>query len=362
MALTIKSLLSRKKRELNKSNETPLVSILVTVHNEDQQIRERIDNLMNLEFPKESFEILIASDASTDQTDDIVNSYGDKHIRLFRVPRQFGKTATQNLAIKQAKGNIVVFTDASTRFDRLFLKFIIEPFCDSSIGAVDGHLFFINKTGSKVSESQGYYWRYELSLREAESSLGILAVSSGACMAARKHLLIEMDSNTGEDCIIPLDIIKQGYRVVHVSNALAYDHTEISSGNEFRARTRMTLRNWQGTWSRPELLNPLHYPGIAFALWSHKLLRWLSPLFLIGLIVSANLSALSGNDLNSYIFAFGVNGFLLLAAIEWITKGFALRIPGAGIAYSFMLANAGFLVGIIRSLIGQKVNIYRGSK
>ena len=176
-------------------------------------------------------------------------------------------------------GPVVIFTDAGSRFEPDFIRRIVAVFSDPSVGAADGHLLFTSDNDNQIAQSQGFYWRYELSLREAESRLGILAVASGACLAVRKQVFRRMDLSIGEDCIVPLDVVTQGLRVVHVPEAIAYDAMENDPEREFRTRVRMTLRNWQGTWSRPQLLNPYKYPGYAFALWSHKLFRWLSPFF-----------------------------------------------------------------------------------
>lgn len=338
--------------------EAPKVTILVTAYNEEQQIRERIDNLLMQDYPTDHVEILVASDGSTDGTDDIVRRYTDPRVRLYRPAKQLGKTETQNLAVSNASGDIILFTDAATTFDRQFLGNIVKAFADPAVGGADGHLRFIAEDGNTLSQSQGYYWNYELRLREAESQLGILAVASGACLAVRKNLLRRMDPTIGEDCIVPLDIVAQGYRMVHVSDAMAYDRMDNAPDREFRTRVRMTLRNWQGTWSRPELLNPFRYRGIAFALWSHKVLRWLSPFFLIGLMISAHAWAYV-SPLPGVGMAFAVDGLLLLALLGWATEGLKVRIPLAGTAYSFFLANAGFFVGVIRAMSGHAIRVYR---
>lgn len=269
------------------NNHELRLTVLITVHNEATQIRQKIANVVDTDFPADRLEVLVASDCSTDGSDDLVISYGDPRVHCFRSDVRGGKTATQNEAMKCTHGDIIVLTDAGTRFDKQFLTHIAAPFSDPRIGAVDGHLLFIAEQGNGLSQSQGYYWDYELRLRTLESQLGLLAVASGACLAVRKRVFVEMDPSVGEDCIVPLDVAASGAWVVHASQALAYDQMDHSVGREIRTRVRMTARNWRGTWMRPALLNPLQYPGYAFALWSHKLLRWLSPFFLIILWLSA---------------------------------------------------------------------------
>jgi len=345
-------------RQTPGSGNALLVTILITVHNEQATIAGRIANLLDQDYPRERLEILIASDGSTDGTDERVREFQDRGVRLFRAAEQLGKTGTQNLAIRQAKGEIIVFSDADSRFDRSFVSRIAAAFTDSRVGAADGHLLFAVDHASRIGQSQGSYWRYELRVREAESRLGWLAVASGACLAVRRSLFRDMDPSIGEDCIVPLDVVAQGYRVVHVSDAIAYDRIEAEEGREFRVRVRMTLRNWQGTWSRPALLNPLQHPGIAFSLWFHKVLRWLSPAFLIALFVSGNLW-LATDGVGGLLAATAVDGLVLLSLIGWWGHRAGLRIPLAGVLYSFALANAAFFVGVTRALSGHTIRVYR---
>jgi cellulose synthase/poly-beta-1,6-N-acetylglucosamine synthase-like glycosyltransferase len=335
------------------------ITVLLTVHNEEAVVLERIDNLLTQNYPPEFFEVLVASDGSTDQTDVLVSGVTDPRVRLFSPGMQRGKTATQNLALQTAEGELVVFTDAASRFDRDFLQNINKAFGDDAVGAADGHLLFDAQEENPLAQSQGYYWRYELALRSMESRMGILSVASGACLAVRKKLIREMNPAIGEDCIIPLDVVAQGYRVVHVPDAQAHDQMADAPEQEFRARVRMTLRNWQGTWSRPELLNVFRHPGFAFSLWSHKILRWLSPFFLMGLLVCSNWWAMNGGA--GWMAAAAMNSFVALALAGWLSGRAGVRIPLAATAYSFMLVNAGFMLGVIRAVSGNSIFTYKES-
>jgi cellulose synthase/poly-beta-1,6-N-acetylglucosamine synthase-like glycosyltransferase len=278
-------------------------------------------------------------------------------VRVVRPKVRIGKTDTQNKALATASGDIIVFTDADTVFDRQFLRRIVRPFSETNVGGVDGHLLFINDQKSGISKSQSYYWKYELRLRELESQLGILAVASGACLAIRKDLLLPMDAEYGEDCIIPLDVVEQGYKMVHASEAFAYDRMEYDSQREFENRVRMTVRNVQGTLSRKYPLNPFRAPGYAFALWSHKLLRWFSPVFLIMLTISSVL--LINQSMFFLLFSIALLGFYGSACLGWIAERKGWRIPLVQIAYSFVLANVGFLVGLVRAFLGHHITAYR---
>ena len=338
-------------------SELPSLTVLLTVHNEAGEIAERIANLLDTDYPAEKLQILIASDGSEDGTDALVAAMVGERVQFYRSGARLGKTETQNRAMAQATGEIVVFTDAGTRFKRDFLSRIAAPFSMPDVGAVNGQLLFLKDLANCIATSQGYYWNYELRLRQLESRLGILAVVSGACVAIRKSLFQSMNPGVGEDCLLPLDVVMQGCRIVHAHDAIAMDRMDRDSNGEFRARVRMTLRNWQGTWAYPTLLNPLRHPGYALALWSHKILRWLSPFFLLAAVSCALIGAAAG-ILSMQIALGGVIVFGLAAVIGWIGERRAIRVPGTGTVYSFVLANAGFFVGVVKAIRGTRITGY----
>ncbi|MCA9060144.1 MAG: glycosyltransferase, partial [Planctomycetaceae bacterium] len=224
----------------------PSLTALLTVHNEEATIEATLQNLLSCDYPTDRFQILVASDGSTDRTNELIRGYPDPRGQLFESPG-LGKTGTQNLAIQSVESDLLLFVDAGVRFEPGFLREIAAQFRDPAVGAVDGRLLYPSDGGTAEVAGQGFYWRYELKLRELESRLGLLAVMTGACMSIRRDLFVEMDPSIGEDCIVPLDIVCQHRRVVHASAARAVDHFEEGAGVTLRRRIRMTLRNWQGT-------------------------------------------------------------------------------------------------------------------
>jgi cellulose synthase/poly-beta-1,6-N-acetylglucosamine synthase-like glycosyltransferase len=337
------------------AGEWPFVTILLTVHNEERNVAQRLANLMELDYAPGRIEILVVSDGSTDRTDAIVDDFrGDRPVRLIRTAR-LGKSVAQNGAMREAKGDIVVLTDAEASFDPSCVRDLVAVFADAIVGCATAHLRLLEHSGA-VAASQGMYWSYELKLRDLESRLGILAVASGSAMAFRRSLFDNLPAHVGDDCIIPLHIAEQGYRVVHCRSALASDVMEAEDTREFRSRIRMTARNWSGTWMAPSLLNPLRHPGYAFALWSHKLLRWLGSVGLVTMTVAALAMAATGIELQ-VVLAFGA--FLAAGAMGLWASRRRKTIPVIGTVYSFLLANAGFLVGICKAMSGQSIVTYR---
>src|SRR5262245_10816032 len=185
----------------------PRLAVLVTAHNEERRIAARIANLLACDYPPDRLEIVVASDGSSDRTDEIVRATGDPRVSLFRPAARGGKSATQNHAIATLTAEIVVFTDADTVFEPAYLRQVAVPFADPDVGAVDGRQLIRREGAGDLGAAQGYYWRYELAIRDLESRLHILAVMSGPCMAVRRALLAPLPADVGEDCCVPLEVV-----------------------------------------------------------------------------------------------------------------------------------------------------------
>ena len=354
-----------KGRRKEKRSKSPFVTVLLTVRNEEQTIEGRMKNLLSLDYPADRCEILVASDGSTDQTERIVEGMFQNgklpgaipKVRLIRVEAG-GKSLAQNRAIPHAKGEIIVLTDARSRFDRSAIKALVRHFGDRRTGCVSGRLM-LRRDGSSIGESHGFYWRYEMLLRKLESRLGLLHTASGMIMAFRKDLFRSFEARHGDDCVIPLDIAAMGYRVVHEESAIVFDQFPTSMNGELEARVRMTLRNIAGTFSRMHLLNPFRNPMLFAAVFSHKILRWLTPYFML-LLFAANCFLLPEGRFYTGFF-YMQTAFYCLGIIGYAAEKIRVRIPVAGQVFSFLLANAGFFLGVLKAAGGRKVTSYRNT-
>jgi cellulose synthase/poly-beta-1,6-N-acetylglucosamine synthase-like glycosyltransferase len=344
--------LRRRRTKTGSINQLPIIRVLVTVWNGEGVIVERLRNILAQDYPPDRIGVFVASDGSTDRTIEAARSVKDARIIVKQFPHG-GKSRTQNAAIIDILDEIVVFTDVDTRFAPGFVRELVLPFADPQVGCVSGRLVFL-QTRKGISSSQSLYWRYETWLRGRESDLGLLATASGACMACRRALLHPLMPSCGEDCTVPLDIAMHGYMVIHTDGAVAYDIMPSTPFGELRARARMTSRNMRGTIAYAELLNPLLNPGYAFSLWSHKLLRWMTPLFIGGLFFSS--VALYPEY---RVFMWGE--FLFLASAGF---GAALYVVHPqpprffSAPFSFLLANLGFLLGLVQFLRGEELDSY----
>lgn len=337
----------------------PTVTVLLTVSDEVSKVEGRLDNLFSLQYPKDKLQIVVASDGSTDGTNELVQTLLKAPTdKLVVCGEKNGKTAAQNASMLFATGEIVVLTDVDSRFSIDFLIQMIKVFQDPSVGGATSPVLFTVED-NPIASAQGYYWRYEQKLRHLESSLGFLAVASGQCLAFRKGLFREMPNFVGDDCVIPLDIVSQGYKFVNVVGAIATDVIETDPQREFRSRVRMTQRNWTGTWRYPHLLNPLRFPGVAFGLWSHKILRWLSPFY----ILIGSGAVFVDFLVNGASIVFGLWVALVVVALgRAIVGGAFIRVPAIELFFSFLVANAGFLFGVCKAVMGRRITSYKAGQ
>lgn len=351
------ALLSRfHRRPVQRAASALQVTIIVAAHDEERNLGPLLENLLSLDYPGNRIEIMVASDGSTDATEEIVTRFAaaDPRIRLLCSPGRAGKSGVQNLAAAQSGGEILFFTDASARLRRDALRRMIENFSDPRVGLVTATVH-LGEPQDAVAKGQGFYWRYELWLRQLESEMGILATGSGQGLAVRRHLFRALPARYGDDCIMPIDVRLQGYRVVQEPEAIVFDTMPHSIGGELGTRVRMTARNWAGTLARPGLLNPVRFPLTSLGLVSHKLLRWLTPFLLVTIMVANTLLALRHQALLFWLLQIG---FYASAAVGWGRTRQTKPAGWFGYSFSFCLANVGFLLGMIQALRNQRIVAY----
>lgn len=334
----------------------PSITIMLTVHNEEKLIARRIKNLLEVDYPRDRLDFLAVSDGSIDKTNDILMAFAREHpaIRLIKTLK-LGKSGAQNLAIPQARGEIILLSDAETLFTKDTVRLLVRHFINPRVGCVSGRMVLRGREGS-VSRGHSLYWHYEMWLRIQESRLGLLHTGSGVALAFRKSLFRPLSHAHGDDCAIPLDTLLQGYRVVHEEQALAYDVFPTSVAGELRARIRMTLRNLVCTLAKYQLLNPFEFPTVCPAILFHKLFRWLTPYFML-LLLLTNLFLLGHNSFYRFSLSLQIL-FYLLGVIGFIASKNNRRIPLASQVFNFILANFGFFLGVLKAIFGKKITSY----
>jgi glycosyltransferase involved in cell wall biosynthesis len=269
--LAIAALVRIRRRTVRKQDVTPRVCVVVAAHDEEAVIARRLENLIQLEYPPDKLEIVVASDASTDRTDEIAESFAPR-VRLVRAPRA-GKVAAQNLAVRQTDSEIVAFSDANATWAPDALRKLVRNFADPEVAYVFGRLNLLDAEGGN---REGLYWRYETWLRAQESLLHSTTGGYGSIYALRRGDYVEVDPRFGHDLALPYVMVQRGRRAVYEPDAHAFEAPTPTNEAEYRRKVRMFEHCWLITL-RGRMLRrlPLLY---WIAIVSHRHLRYASGL------------------------------------------------------------------------------------
>jgi glycosyltransferase involved in cell wall biosynthesis len=281
LSLVILSLF--RNHPVERSQIFPSVSLILTVYNEERRIEEKLRNTLELDYPRECFQILVASDGSIDRTNAIVSSYREMGVELLELAERKGKEHAQKAAIAVASGELIVFTDVATILPGESIKTIVSNFSDPSVGSVSGEDRMLVAEGNVSGEN--LYVRYEMWLRGLESRVNSLVGVSGSFFAARKEVCMDFSVEMQSDFRTVLNCIKLGMRAVTDPLAVGY-YKDVSDGRrEYERKVRTVLRGITVFFNNTEYLNVFRYGLFSYQYLCHKLLRWLVPIFLILLLL-----------------------------------------------------------------------------
>jgi cellulose synthase/poly-beta-1,6-N-acetylglucosamine synthase-like glycosyltransferase len=231
-----------RPRRVRKAESEPTVAVVIAAHNEEDVIARRLENLLELDYPGDRLEIIVASDASTDRTNEIVDEFTarDARVRLVRCPRG-GKVAAQNLAVRLTSGEVLAFSDANATWAPDALRKLVRNFADPDVAYVCGQLRLQAADGTN---REGVYWRYELWLRGSESNLGSVTGGNGAVYAVRRSDYLEVDPRFGHDLSLPYKLAQRGRRAVYDPDAHAFEKPSRDLEDEYRRKVRMFEHGW----------------------------------------------------------------------------------------------------------------------
>lgn len=337
-----------RPRKVRKGLYEPMVSVLIAAFNEEKYIGRKIQNLLEQDYPADNLEILIGSDGAQDGTDSIVSGIDNPRIRFFRYVTNRGKPNVLNSLMHEARGSIIVFTDARQRFEPDAVRQLVMNFHDPEVGCVSGELFFEKGEGTGAAAGMNAYWKYEKFLRRRESEVHSMLGATGAIYAIRRRLYVPVPPDTlVDDMHIPLSIVRSGFRAVFDASARAWDIPSREGRQEFTRKVRTLTGNFQIFERFGSLFLPWKSP-VAFQLFSHKWLRLMVPYMMLFAGVSNVI--LAGSAFYRWLLA-GQIFFYLLAALERLieTKFPGRRGPGA-MPYMFCLLNYSAFVALVRYL------------
>ncbi len=292
LANLLGGVMNRAVRSAPAGTYTPTVTLVIAAYNEAAHIEETVRNKLTLDYPADKLDIIVVSDESEDGTDEIVRGIGDPRVRLIRQVPRAGKTSALNLALPEATGEIVAFSDANSLYRADAMQYIVACFADPAVGYVTGRMVYKAPDGSLTGEGCSTYMSYENSLRAAETKLGSIVGVDGGVDATRRSIYVPMRADQLPDFVQPLTVRQQGYRVVYQPEALLYEDALASTSDEFRMRVRVGLRAFHALKDKAGLLNPFRYGIFAWQLFSHKVLRYMAFLFMaVALLVNIPLAA-----------------------------------------------------------------------
>ena len=329
----------------------PKLSIIIAAYNEESDMARKLDETLGLDYPKEKMEIIVASDCSSDRTDDIVRSYKARGVILHRRPKRLGKTSAQNHAVEIASGEILIFSDATTYYEKDALRKIVRSFADPQVGAVTGNVIYVDRSTTDIGLGARSYWGYEFFIKQGESRLGSLLGVCGCLYGVRRSHYRPLDEDMSSDFVIASEIYLQGLRVIYDPEALSSEDTNQRGREEFHMRVRIIEQTMSALYRYRQVLNPFRHGMYALQMLSHKVMRYVVP-FLLVIALGANALLMPANDFFQYLF-FAQAIFYASALAGWIAEKLAIRLGVLAIPYYFVLANVASLVAFLKFLGGE---------
>ena len=331
-------------REPARKPITPAVSLLIPAYNEETHIEAKLRNSLTLDYPKVKLEIVVASDGSTDRTNALVRTFKDDGVKLLIMRDNIGKSAMLSRTVPLLRGEIIVFSDASSELEPNALKQIVRSFADRTVGCVSGLYRLRGGATDLRSEGEGLYWRYETFIKRQESRLHSILGAHGAFYAIRQERFTRLgDATINDDYIVPMRIVQQGYRAVYDPSAVSWEREHASVEGEFARRRRIAAGNCQQIVELRGMLNPMH-GWVALSFFSHKVLRTLAPLFMLTLLIA---SFATPSPWGPTLLALQA-ALYLSAALGYVVQRQGKVVKWLSPPLYFCMGNLAMLAGLIR--------------
>jgi len=335
----------------------PTITVIVPAFNEAEVIVETVTNKLECDYPKDKINVIVVSDESEDGTDDLVRGIDDDRVTLIRQIPRAGKTSALNLAILQATGEIIVFSDANSLYAKDALQYLVAPFADPEVGYVTGRMVYKAPDGSLTGDGCSAYMAYENNLRACETNLGSIVGVDGGVDATRRSIYQPMNADQLPDFVQPLQVHEQGSRVVYEPRALLYEDALAEVEDEFRMRVRVSLRAFHAMNDKSSLMDPFKFGLFAWQLISHKLLRYLAPVFMI-IAFAANLGPVMAG---SFFWEGVLSAQILFYALAIVGHLNRHQSPPRiiGLIYYLCVVNLASGIAFVQFLMGRKQVIWK---
>jgi cellulose synthase/poly-beta-1,6-N-acetylglucosamine synthase-like glycosyltransferase len=346
-------LMSRlRPRPVRRAAHSPSVTVIITAYNEERDLAAKLENTLALDYPQEKLEIIVASDCSSDRTDEIVREYAARGVRLHRQPERLGKTAAQNAAVELASGEIILFSDATTLYRSDVIRALVPNFADPKVGCASGRVVYTDAKASSVGHGTRSYWSYEFLLKQHESSVCSLIGVCGCLYAVRRSAYVPLYHEACSDFIIATKMVEQGLRAVDEPDAICMEETNERTDKEMKVRVRIITQTFSDLWRNRAMLNPFRSGFFAIELLSHKVMRYLVPLFLIAILAASIILAP-----RSLFYTLALAGQVCVygaAALAWLLERVGLHSRLLAIPQYFVLGNLASLIAFYKFLSGER--------
>jgi cellulose synthase/poly-beta-1,6-N-acetylglucosamine synthase-like glycosyltransferase len=333
--------------------ELPTLTLIVAAYNEEDFIESKIENTLALVYPPEKISYLFVTDGSSDHTPDIIAQHSG--VKLLHNAQRRGKINAVHRAMQEVETDIVVFTDANTILNEQALINIARHYADKKVGAVSGEKRVTISAVSDATAGEGFYWKYESTLKKWDAELFSVMGAAGELFSIRTALYEPVESDTIlDDFMISMSIVKNGYRIIYEPEAYAMEESSSDTKEELKRKVRIAAGGIQSIRRLSTLLNPLKNFVLSFQYISHRVLRWSVTPFLLILALVLNAFLLNqGDDIYKVAFLCQVL-FYTLALCGWVLEAKTLRIKFLFIPYYFCFMNYAVIAGIHRYMNGKQ--------
>ncbi len=338
-------------RPVKRKPITPDVCFIIPAYNEERNIGAKLENTLALDYPKDKLKIVVVSDESTDQTDEIVKQASKKEGRiiLLRQRSRQGRTIAINTAAERYKAKVYAISDANVMLDKHALRELAANFADPQVGAVTARFIALQSKGNPTEKGIGGYWNYEQWLRYLESQIGSVSFISGSFNAVAGNLLTPVPADITHDHYVPADLTEKGFRSVYEPRAVVYEYPADTPLEETKIRARNFLMGMNFLRELPRILNIWRHPWFFLNLLFRKILRWFCPLFLIISLIAAVFLIPEPAPLT----LLGLTGIgATMTALMLVFKSPPGWLSTAGF---FGLAQIGLFWGIIQFVFGKRI-------
>lgn len=338
-------------KEIKRAEITPPVSLLIPVYNEEKIIQKKIENSLELDYPKDKLEIVVASE-SDDRTNEIVKEYKNRGVKLIEFAGREGKQYTIYRTLPKCQGEIIVLTDANGMFKKDAILKLVRNFTDLRVGCVSGELKYINPKETSIGESEGIYWKYEVLIKKLESRIQSVLGANGSIYALRKELYSPLSEYRGDDFELPIRVAQQGHGVVWEPEAISEEEVYPETIKEFKRKVVIIGWHFRGAFILLKESFKKNQPLLVFQLISHKILRWLIGFFLVFIFLSNIL--LLDNPFYSILFIGQIIFYSLAIFGYFLDKKRKKLNKLVNLAYYFCMVNLAALVGVIKGILGKQ--------